>query len=53
MLFSLDAWNVYVGLAINGVFTGLGAAIGTYVAQSHIIKRAELLRESIRGRNQT
>lgn len=32
--------NVYVALAINGIFSGIGAATGTYIAQAHIIRGA-------------
>ncbi|MFA6190655.1 MAG: hypothetical protein WC711_04085 [Candidatus Staskawiczbacteria bacterium] len=35
--------NIYVALAVNGIFTGLGVAIGTYFAQNHVIGRLQKL----------
>jgi hypothetical protein len=35
--------DLYIGLVINGIFTGLGTAIGVYFAQNKIIKRLESL----------
>ena len=43
MILSLNKFDIYFGLAINGVMTGLGASIGTYFAQAHIIKKSEKL----------
>jgi len=48
MIVTLQNWDVYTGLAINGLFTGLGAAVGTYLSQTHIIKNAEKVRRKIR-----
>lgn len=39
--------NVLVGLAINGIFTGLGAAIGTWVAQKGFIERFSKLKKKV------
>ena len=37
----LDNFNVYFGIVINAIFTGLGVAIGTYLANNHIIKHGK------------
>jgi len=39
---------LYVALAINGLFTGLGCALGSYVAQKHIITKTNKLIGRIR-----
>ena len=30
--------TIYTGLAVNGIFTGLGATVGTFLANHGIIK---------------
>jgi hypothetical protein len=47
---NLSAMQVYIALAINGIFTGLGVAIGTYIAQNHIIESSKKLSSKIKGR---
>jgi len=44
----LSTWNVYIGLAISGIFSGLGTALGIYFAQRHFIKRGEKLMKRIK-----
>jgi hypothetical protein len=39
---------VGIGLSINGIFTGLGSAIGSFFAQKYAIKHFEKLEENIR-----
>jgi hypothetical protein len=48
MLEDLSTFDVYIGLAINGVFTGLGSALGSYIATKHILERMEKLSKRIR-----
>ena len=31
----------FIGLALTGLFTGIGAALGSYLANRHIIERTE------------
>jgi len=38
--------TILLGLAINGVFTGMGVAIGTWISNRHIIKRMENIKGS-------
>ena len=40
--------GVYIALAINGIFTGLGVAVGTYLAQKHLIDGSKRLIKRIR-----
>ena len=45
----ISSTNLLLGLAINGIFTGIGVAIGTWVANRHIITRAEKLGGKLKG----
>jgi hypothetical protein len=47
---NISAMQVYIALAINGIFTGLGVAIGTYLAQKYFIERPKKFAERIRNR---
>lgn len=42
--------NIFIGLAINGLFTGLGATIGTYLANKQILNRIEKIKGALNGR---
>jgi hypothetical protein len=48
MQIDLNVWNVYIVIIINGIFTGLGVALGTYFANNHIVKKMELLFKKIK-----
>jgi hypothetical protein len=48
MLEDLSAFDVYIGLAINGAFTGLGSALGGYIATRHIVERIDKLSKKIK-----
>ena len=39
----LSKWDIYLGLSITGIFTGLGSALGTWIANKGIIHKIELL----------
>lgn len=43
--------NLYFALALNGLFTGLGSALGSYLATKGIIERITKLTERIKGKN--
>lgn len=45
----ITSTNLLLGLAINGIFTGIGVAIGTWIANRHIITRAEKLGGKLNG----
>lgn len=32
----VQPWNIYLGLAIVGIFSGLGTAIGQYLFNNHL-----------------
>ncbi len=38
---SITKVDVLIGLAINGIFTGVGTAIGSYLATKHVTERLE------------
>lgn len=50
MQIDLNGWNVYIAIIINGIFTGLGVALGTYFANNHIVKKTELLIKKIKNK---
>lgn len=35
--------NLYVGMAISGIFTGIGVAVGTYIAEKYILSKTKKL----------
>jgi uncharacterized protein YneF (UPF0154 family) len=42
--------TILLGLAINGVFTGMGVAIGTWISNRHIVSRMEKInRDKLKG----
>lgn len=45
---NLSALEVYIALAINGIFTGIGVAIGTYIAQRHVIDNSRRIVDKLR-----
>jgi len=47
MIESLTKTDVLVGLAINGIFTGLGTAIGSYLANKQVIERLAKIKKKI------
>lgn len=42
--------SVYFALALNGLFTGLGSAIGSYLANKGIIERTNQLLKKLGGK---
>ena len=47
MTIDINSYDLYIGLAINGIFTGLGVAIGTYIANNAVIRHGKKLRKRI------
>ena len=45
-------WQVYIALVINAVFTGIGVAVGTSLAQTHIIEKMKKLKTKIKDKKQ-
>lgn len=41
--------NEYIQIAVNGIFVGLGASIGTYIGNKHINKKLENLHKKAKG----
>ena len=39
--FEMSNVELYVSMAIGGIFTGIGITIGTYIANNHLIKKTE------------
>lgn len=44
----IEDWQLYFGMSLAGIFTGLGSAIGTYLAQKHFITTIEKLKKKRR-----
>lgn len=44
----IETFNIYIGLAIAGIFTGLGSAIGNYFATKHIIENINKLKDKFK-----
>lgn len=40
--------SVYLALALNGLFTGIGSAIGAYLANKHVIERSKKIIEELK-----
>jgi hypothetical protein len=34
----ISKFDIYMGIAITGLFTGLGSALGSYLANKHLIE---------------
>ena len=49
----ISAPTLLIGLAINGIFTGIGVAIGTYLANKHIINAIEKVGEKVKNKKLT
>ena len=49
MFESISRIDVYVGIALNGVFAGLGASLGSYLANKHLIERSKKIIRRLRG----
>jgi hypothetical protein len=43
MIENISKIDIYLGLAITGVFSGLGSAVGNYFANQHLIKGTKKL----------
>ena len=44
----LDNFNIYFGVVVNALFTGIGVALGSYIANSHVIKNITKLKKKIK-----
>ena len=43
MFVDINSYQIYIGLIINGIFTGAGVTLGTWVANQKVIKMIEKL----------
>jgi uncharacterized protein YneF (UPF0154 family) len=43
--------NLYIAMAISGIFTGAGVAIGTYISNRYVIKHIEMIEKKIKKIN--
>jgi len=49
---AIETFNIYIGLAITGMFTGLGSAIGNYFATKHIIENINKIKNKFTKKNE-
>jgi len=42
--------ELYIGMTIAGLFTGLGSAVGNYLAQKHLVNSLEKVVKKINGK---
>ena len=47
-IITLDSLSPFLLLAVNGIFTGLGAALGSWIANKGIIHRTQKLMKHIK-----
>ncbi|MEW6062811.1 MAG: hypothetical protein AB1571_00360 [Nanoarchaeota archaeon] len=45
----IEKFDLYAGMVVAGVFTGLGVALGSYLAQRHLIKTMEKFTKKIKN----
>lgn len=50
MIFELQSWSVYLGLAIAGTFTGIGVSIGSVIVKHFIEPKIEKIKKKIKRR---
>jgi len=48
MLEGITSTQVYIAIIVNGVCTGIGVAIGTYLANRFIIKKMERISNTLK-----
>jgi len=52
MIENISNTEIYIGLAISGLFTGIGVTLGTYIANKHLIDSLSKLKNFWKnGRN--
>ena len=47
MNIQLEPMQIYIGLAITGIFIGLGNAIGQWIFKKHLLTRYEKLKKIV------
>jgi hypothetical protein len=45
---AIEKLDLYIGMSIAGIFTGLGSALGNWIANQHIIKSIDELKKKMR-----
>ena len=44
----IERFDIYLGLIINGLFTGLGFALGTYFVNKKLIKKIDMIEKKLK-----
>ncbi|MDD3284268.1 MAG: hypothetical protein PHZ07_01605 [Patescibacteria group bacterium] len=39
--------SLYIGMAISGIFTGIGVALGTYIANKYILEKTKKIAKAL------
>ena len=42
-------WNTLINSMVNGLFVGMGAAVGTWIVNRHFTRNLEKLEEKLRN----
>ena len=48
MIEQLSKFDIYIALAFNGLATGLGSAVGTYLANKHLIEGSKKILNKVK-----
>jgi hypothetical protein len=46
----ISQFDIYLGLAITGLFTGLGSCVGTFLANNYLINNSKKIKKGISKR---
>lgn len=49
MMIDINKFDIYIGLAVTGIFSGVGSAIGNYLATKHIIEGSRRILKKFKG----
>ena len=42
--------SLYIGMAISGIFTGIGVAVGTYIANKYILEKTKKIAKALEAK---
>lgn len=42
--------NLYIGMAISGIFSGIGVAVGTYIANKYVLTKTKKLVKALESK---
>jgi hypothetical protein len=48
MIINTNSFDIYLVVIVNGIFTGFSVAIGSWIANAHIINNSKKFKKKIR-----